>query len=140
MVASALIERDGRFLLVNAKVGMPKGLWNLPGGHLDDGETFSKAVLREAKEETGLDIEILHPLCIVHQNFQGRNTLIVSFSSRIIGGSVSPPAEEIEEARWFSFEEVEALGKSKITGSAYNSILAFKKNKQMNYSTDRITA
>ena len=55
---SALVIKDDKFLLVLAKVGAPAGLWNNPGGHIEEGETPEQAAKRETKEETGYDVEI----------------------------------------------------------------------------------
>ncbi len=139
LVASVLIEKEGKILLVKAKVGRPKGLWNLPGGHLDEGETFSDAAKREAKEETGLDVETGDMICIAHQNFDD-SVVIVTFKSKVTAGDVSFPQDEIEEIKWFSFNEIKQLDKEKVTHSAYNSIVAFKKKRQLNYSTSKLTA
>ena len=54
--ASALIINNGRVLLVNHK---KFGVWLYPGGHVEKNETPDQAVIREVKEETGLDVEIL---------------------------------------------------------------------------------
>ncbi|MDI6721625.1 MAG: MTH938/NDUFAF3 family protein [Candidatus Aenigmarchaeota archaeon] len=130
LVASSLIEKGEKFLLIKAKIGVPKGLWNLPGGHLDENETFEEAAIREAKEETGFDIDIRSILCIAHEHYLN-NVLIVTFNARINGGSISLPTDEIEDARWFSFDEIMKMSKESITHSAYNSVLAFKESRQI---------
>ena len=52
-----ILERDGKVVLIRRK-NPPPG-WALPGGFVDRGETLAAAARREAKEETGLDVELL---------------------------------------------------------------------------------
>lgn len=57
--ASAVVLRGGDVLLVERGKGAPAGLWSLPGGHVEPGETAYRAALREVREETGLAVAIL---------------------------------------------------------------------------------
>ena len=57
VAACALIDRDGRVLLTRRPEGKPMaGLWEFPGGKLHPGETPEEAVIRELREELGIDI------------------------------------------------------------------------------------
>lgn len=51
-----ITDRDGRILLVRHAKHKP---WTLPGGHVEAGETFQQAMIREAKEELSLNIELV---------------------------------------------------------------------------------
>ena len=54
-----ILTRDGKVLLLRrANTGFADGCWSLPGGSLDDGETLPAAAAREAREETGLTIDL----------------------------------------------------------------------------------
>jgi 8-oxo-dGTP diphosphatase len=57
--ASAVIFRSDAVLLVQRAGGPWRGLWSLPGGHIEPGETARAAAVREIREETGLSVEIL---------------------------------------------------------------------------------
>jgi ADP-ribose pyrophosphatase YjhB (NUDIX family) len=78
-VTGVVIE-DGRILLLNQDAG--ERSWSLPGGKLEDGETLAGALVREIREETGLDVEpgrLLYvcdnlPAQVVHITFEGRRT------------------------------------------------------------------
>jgi ADP-ribose pyrophosphatase YjhB (NUDIX family) len=57
--ASAAVFRDRQVLLVERGKGALAGLWSLPGGHIEPGETAAAAALREVAEETGVAAELL---------------------------------------------------------------------------------
>jgi 8-oxo-dGTP diphosphatase len=57
--ASAAIFRGGGILLTERGKGSLTGLWSLPGGHIEPGERARTAALREVREETGIDAELL---------------------------------------------------------------------------------
>lgn len=57
--ASTVVLRGGAVLLVKRGKGAAQGLWSLPGGHVDKGETAMQAAIREVREETGLAVRIL---------------------------------------------------------------------------------
>ncbi|MDF2947763.1 MAG: hydrolase [Bacillales bacterium] len=60
LAVCAIIENEqNEWLVVKKKYGGLKNKWSLPAGFVDEGETVDQAVVREVKEETGLDIEIL---------------------------------------------------------------------------------
>ena len=64
--ASAAIFRDGTVLLIERAKGALKGLWSLPGGHIEPGETARAAAVREVREETGVKADI-HGLVDIHE-------------------------------------------------------------------------
>ncbi|MBL7206196.1 MAG: NUDIX domain-containing protein [Candidatus Aenigmarchaeota archaeon] len=57
--SAVLVEKDGKFLLGERNKKNAKGFWVIPGGKVEWGETIEQAAIREIKEETGLDIEII---------------------------------------------------------------------------------
>lgn len=57
-VVLALIVKDGKFLLINRKIPHLKLTWAFPGGVNHEGESEEEAVVREAKEEVGLDVKV----------------------------------------------------------------------------------
>jgi ADP-ribose pyrophosphatase YjhB (NUDIX family) len=58
-VSGLVITEDGRWLVVKKKYGGLKGKWSLPAGFVNANETIDQAVLREVKEETGIEADIL---------------------------------------------------------------------------------
>lgn len=59
VVAGCVIKKDGNYLLVQERQPKVYGKWNLPAGHVDKDETIEQAAVREAKEETGYEVELI---------------------------------------------------------------------------------
>jgi len=124
IIGSGLIEKDGKFLLIKAKVGAPKGLWNNPGGHKDE-ESIKDTVKREVKEETGFDVEVGR---LIGTYIFGEIKKYV-YEAKIVSGKLLCPPDEIEEAKWFSIDEVKKL--QNVTFGALQSVIDYS-NKKFN--------
>lgn len=133
MISSALIYNNGKYLLIKAKIGVPKGLWNNPGGHLEIGETPQETANRETREETGLEVKIGRLIIISAYN----NIKKYVYEAKIVSGNLHLPEDEIEEARWFSLEEIKNL--KNITFGALQSAINYSKNRfNQSYITKNI--
>jgi 8-oxo-dGTP diphosphatase len=110
----AIIIEDGRVALV--KRGHPPlvGEWSIPGGAMEVGETVREGAAREAREETGLKVEVLELLGIYDRllrDEEGRvryQYLLVDFLCSRVSGDLCA-AGDADETRWFTPEEVEQL-------------------------------
>jgi len=103
--AAAVIGQDGRILLAKRNI-FPKGIWTLPGGGVDYGETSERAVVREIKEETGLTIEPIQ-LINVHEMIVPENKVhrvIFFYMARVVSGDARP-SSDVEELRWLTPKE-----------------------------------
>lgn len=77
--------------------------WNLPGGAVEKGESPWQTVLREVKEETGYDVEVLNLLGIYVK--PDKNDLVFSFECKIVSGQITLN-EEAKDIRYFSVDEI----------------------------------
>jgi 8-oxo-dGTP diphosphatase len=114
LAVSAAIVRDGRILLVRRARAPGRGLYSLPGGVVEAGETLHQAVVREVYEETGLTVEPVglagHREAIV-RDASGRvqrHFVILPFACRWRAGEAMP-SEEVAEARWLKPDEMADL-------------------------------
>lgn len=107
VTGSAIVIGDAGVLLLKHK---RLGLWLQPGGHIDAGETPWEAALREAIEETGLELELVDGELIgvdVHDGGRGHTHLDLRYLVRPIAGSdltPRPPPDESQDVDWFGWE------------------------------------
>ena len=107
VVAGVVLKKDDKYLLVQEASKEFFGLWNLPAGKAEKGSTLIETAAREAKEETGFDVEIIKELGVYHED--GERSVKHAYESKIIGGQLCPPADEILDAKWFAYDEIVAL-------------------------------
>jgi len=131
LAVSAAVFRDRRVLIVRRAQPPGRGLYTLPGGAVEVGETLEQATIREVREETGLDIE---PLALagyrqmIARDAAGqveRHFVILPFAARWLAGEVALN-EELAEARWLLPAELSELettdGLAEIVAAAWQRI------------------
>lgn len=104
VVAGVVILDGDKVLLVQEAFEKVRGLWNLPAGHVDIGETLEEAAVREAKEETGLTVELGNHLLVMHPSL--KRPVLHSFLVTKFSGKVAYDPEELLDAKWFPVSEV----------------------------------
>jgi ADP-ribose pyrophosphatase YjhB (NUDIX family) len=123
LAVSAAIFRDDRLLLVRRARSPAKGLYSLPGGRVEFGETLHAALHREVDEETALKIDIVGLAGwreVVPGTAGGGHYLIMSFAARWRTGE---PVlnDELDDFRWLA---PDALGDLKVTAGLQEVIRA----------------
>lgn len=129
--AYAVLVRDERLLLAHwvAEPGLQAG-WTLPGGGLEFGESPEQAAVREAREETGYEVELTRILgfdsehITAEERATGRprrslHSLRVIYEARIIGGELSVEVEgSTDDVRWAALAEVSTLHRVRLVDAA----------------------
>lgn len=111
---SALVTDDAGRILLQRRAD--SGNWALPGGTMDIGETLGGAVVRETREETGLDVELTGILgiytdpghVIAYQDGEVRQEFVVAFTARVLGGELAV-SDESTEVRFVDPAELDVL-------------------------------
>jgi len=99
--ACALIDEDARVLLTRRPSGKPMaGLWEFPGGKVDAGETPEAALVRELREELGIDVQAkcLAPLTFASHSYDSFHLLMPLYICRRWEGDIEPL--EGQELAW----------------------------------------
>ena len=106
IIVGGVLEKDGKYLLVQEAQEKCYGKWNLPAGHLDPNETIIEAAKREIKEESGLDVELTGVCQIGNRKLEDDVFVSVIFSTKVLGGDIKFDPNEILDVKWFSYEEL----------------------------------
>ena len=114
LAVSAAIVRDGKVLLVRRARNPALGIYTLPGGGVETGETLAQAAAREVREETALEIDVIglagHREVIVRDK-KGRierHFVIMCYAARWRSGEIVLN-EELDDARWLVPAELAGL-------------------------------
>jgi ADP-ribose pyrophosphatase YjhB (NUDIX family) len=128
LAVSAAIIRDGRVLVARRAHGPALGVWTMPGGVVEAGETLIEALMREIDEETGLTIEPValagYREVLVRDDDRrvSRHFVVLCFASRWIAGEPKLN-DELADARWLRPDELAGLktteGLAEIVAAAF---------------------
>lgn len=100
-VGAVVHDRSGRLLLIRRGQPPGQGLWSLPGGRVEPGESDHQAVVREIEEETGLRVRpgrLLGTVCRPAPS--GATYVIADYACELLGPDLPTGASDADEARW----------------------------------------
>ena len=106
LCVGAVATFDDRILLIRRGRGPGRGRWSLPGGRVEWGETMAEAVVRELKEETGLDGVCESLLGWIERMTDSYHFVIADFAVTIVDDSDPVAGDDAAEAAWVPLWDV----------------------------------
>lgn len=109
-----VVVEDERILVVKRGKDPGAGTWAFPGGRLELGETLAEAAVREAREETNLQVdpgEVLAVMDFIETDEEGEvrfHYVLIDVSAERVGGTLRPGDDSVD-ARWIGLEEIDEL-------------------------------
>jgi len=108
VVAAVIRDAGGRYLVALRPAGRAMaGLWEFPGGTVEDGEHAEAALERELLEELGVEVAVGAPLTFAWHREAGREILLLFYRVRLLAGE--PHGREGQEVRWVTAAELTRL-------------------------------
>ena len=108
-VGAVATDEHGRLLMIKRGHEPGAGLWSIPGGRIEPGETDTEALVREMLEETGLTVEVGRLLGRVRRPFlDGAVIDIGDYAVTVTGGTLRP-GDDAADARWVTATELNSL-------------------------------
>jgi 8-oxo-dGTP diphosphatase len=115
VAVGAVVVRDGAVLLIRRGHGPAAGEWSVPGGRVDAGEGLHEAVVREVREETGLDVVVDRFLGWVERIDDEDHFVILDFACvPLEDGQLLTAGDDAAEAAWVDFAELD--GRALVAG------------------------
>lgn len=104
----AVIFNNNEVLLIKRNQAPASGLWSVPGGKMEAGESMTEACQREVLEETGLKIHTKSVLAVVERRLEGFHYVIIDFLAVLMPDQdIEPVAEtDVAEARWVRINKI----------------------------------
>lgn len=106
VMVGGVIEKNGKYLLVQEGKETCKGKWNLPAGHLEVNESLFDGAKREIFEETGCNVELTGLLQISNRVFEDKIFVGFMFATKLLNEHINIDNSEILNVKWFSYQEL----------------------------------
>jgi 8-oxo-dGTP diphosphatase len=112
-VGAIVLDDDGRLLLVRRANPPAQGLWSIPGGRVEAGESAEDAVARELVEETGLHGRVLREVGTVEREAPNGGTYVIrDYVLAVDAAEVLTAGDDASDAGWFTADDLTTLGTS----------------------------
>ena len=121
-VGAIVTDGEGRLLMIKRGHEPAAGLWSIPGGRIEPGETDAEAVAREMTEETGLTVQVGRLIGRVRRpGLNGAVADIRDYAATVTGGTLRP-GDDAADARWVAPGD---LGSLEITEGLIDALTAW---------------
>jgi 8-oxo-dGTP diphosphatase len=126
-LVAAVIERDGRYLITQRRpTAVLAGLWEFPGGRVEDGETDEQALRRELRERLGTECVVKTRMAHRVHHYHGYSVDLNLYQAAIAQGQ-EPQAVRVAEVRWVPSNEFEKYPFPAADQATTDLLLGFRK-------------
>lgn len=128
-VGGVLFNRHRQVLLIKRDQAPAQGLWSIPGGRHEPGESLAEACRREFHEETSIEIEVKNIIAVVERRLEGFHYVIIDFLVQLIDESSAVPLarSDVADAQWIGLDDLAryelVVGLEEIILRAFESIV-----------------
>lgn len=109
VIVGGIIEKEGKFLMVQEAKKKCYGKWNFPAGHLEEGETIYDGAIREIFEETGCRVRLTNVLPIINTELEDVNFILINFVAELVEEDIKFNKEEILDVKWIDKKDIEEM-------------------------------
>ncbi|WP_188455736.1 NUDIX hydrolase [Virgibacillus oceani] len=110
LVASVSIFSDDKVLIIRENKPTAFNKWNFPGGHIASGEDILNSALREVKEETGFDVNLIGTTGVYNFISSSNDQVILfHFIGEVTGGSLNLEEDEITDSKWININDLATI-------------------------------
>ena len=117
IVVGGIIEKEGKYLLVQEAKKKCYEKWNFPAGHLDFNESLKQGAIREIKEETGCDVKLDGVCYVANRILEDDLFVMIVFNAKLINENIEFDKEEILDVKWFDYDEIVNKMESMLRGN-----------------------
>ncbi len=117
VIVGGIIEKEGKYLLVQEAKKKCYEKWNFPAGHLDFNESLKQGAIREIKEETGCDVKLDGVCYVANRILEDDLFVMIVFNAKLINENIEFDKEEILDVKWFDYDEIVNKMESMLRGN-----------------------
>jgi len=128
VIVGGVIEKNGKYLLVQEAQERCYKKWNFPAGHLDFNESLEQGAIREIKEETGCDVKLDGICYIANRILEDDLFVMIIFNANLINETIKYDKEEILDVKWFDYDEILERMEDKLRGVYVKTAVTNQKN------------
>lgn len=109
LAVGAIVVEHGALLMVRRAQAPALGRWSVPGGRVEHGEMLTDALVREVREETGLEVVPGELAGWVERVGEGHHFVILDFFARVAATSAAPiPGDDVDRAEWVPLDQLQS--------------------------------
>ena len=128
VIVGGIIEKEGKYLLVQEAKKKCYEKWNFPAGHLDFNESLEQGAIREIKEETGCDVKLDGVCYVANRILEDDLFVMIVFNAKLINENIEFDKEEILDVKWFDYDEIVNKMESMLRGNYVSTAVINQSN------------